>query len=695
MHRVFLLLVFLPHATFSATAGGGCNRQCGSTLVPYPFGFSGDCPILLDCNATASTPLLPNSTAAAPYPIVKFNSTTSTFLVAFAVSCDRSVAEARASLEGAGYGVSSNTGLFLRGGCGSVTGPNNSSCSVASDIMSAIMSAMLHTAQCGGGGGNDTTLVCVDSGPLAPNSHAAARGEGQFMRWDAVDAVGCEDALVVSAMYGDTAQMVPSEELSVAEIGWWLNGTCASATNSVQCAQKATCQDVQTPNGAWGHRCTCVDGIAGDGFVAGDGCHYDQGAPVHGKLAMIAGVVSAASFAFLLCIGLSVWFCLRQRKRQNLMVVRKTVKQALVEDKRFFRGKQVEDDLEGVVTGPRRFCYDELAAATGNFSDDRRLGRGGFGSVYRGLLTDSDREVAVKRVSETSRQGWKEFVSEVRIISRLRHRNLVQLIGWCHGGDDELLIVYELMPNGSLDGHLHGPDSQGQLLTWPVRYRIALGVGEALLYLHQDAERRVLHRDVKPSNVMLDASFTTKLGDFGLARLIDDDRRSHTTGVAGTMGYMDPECMLTGRATVESDVYSFGVLLLEIACGRRPAVRVGDEEYFVHLVQWVWDSYGGGTILDAADARLRGQFDGREMACAMLVGLWCAHPDRGLRPTVRQAVNVLRFEGPPPTLPAKMPVATYGPPADRPASTTSSMEPATTVSGGDGVGTTEPSALSS
>ena len=375
-----------------------------------------------------------------------------------------------------------------------------------------------------------------------------------------------------------------------------------------------------------------------------------------------------------------------------------------LKDTRLFRGKPVhDDDLEQGVIGPRRFCYDELTAATGNFSDDRRLGRGGFGSVYRGLLTGTNLDVAVKRVSETSRQGWKEFVSEVRIISRLRHRNLVQLIGWCHGGDDdELLIVYELMPNGSLDGHLHGPDSQSQLLTWPVRYRIAVGVGEALLYLHQDAERRVVHRDVKPSNVMLDASFTAKLGDFGLARLIDDDRRSHTTGVAGTMGYMDPECVLTGRATVESDVYSFGVLLLEIACGRRPAVRrrAGDEdegegeEYFVHLVQWVWDAYGGGTILDAADARLRGEFDGREMACAMLVGLWCAHPDRGLRPTVRQAVNVLRFEAPPPTLPAKMPVATYGPPADCPGSTTSSREQATTgVSGGDGDGTTEPSAF--
>nr|CAB3462495.1 unnamed protein product [Digitaria exilis] len=187
---------------------------------------------------------------------------------------------------------------------------------------------------------------------------------------------------------------------------------------------------------------------------------------------------------------------------------------------------------------------------------------------------------------------------------------------------------------------------------------------------------------------MLDASFTAKLADFGLARLVDDGRRSHTTCVAGTMGYMDPECMLTGRATMESDVYSFGVLLLEIASGRRPAVRiVGDDDYFVHLVQWVWDSYGGGSILDAADVRLDGgEFDGREMACAMLVGLWCAHPDRTLRPTIRQAVNVLRFEAPPPSLPAKMPVATYGPPAGRRSSTTSSEESATVSCRGYGTG---------
>ena len=348
----------------------------------------------------------------------------------------------------------------------------------------------------------------------------------------------------------------------------------------------------------------------------------------------------------------------------------------------------MEDEFEK-GTGPKRFRYGELAVATDNFSDQQKLGEGGFGSVYRGYLKEMDLHVAIKRVSKGSKQGRKEYASEVRIISRLRHRNLVQLIGWCHGsGDDELLLVYELMPNGSLDCHLHSPDS---VLTWPVRYRVALGVGAALLYLHEDAERRVVHRDVKPSNVMLDASFAAKLGDFGLARLIGDGRRSHTTGVAGTFGYMDPKCVLAGKASVESDVYSFGVLLLEVVCGRRPAVPVREEdEDFIHLVRWVWRAYGGGSILDAADARLAGEFDGREMERALLVGLWCAHPDRALRPTIRQAVSVLRFEAPPPSLPAKMPVATYGAPGNEPATSTSSAMSAT-VSSGIGHSSTTPS----
>ncbi|CAN6348420.1 unnamed protein product [Urochloa humidicola] len=686
---LLILLFLLPGATSSAGAasggGGGCNRRCNETVIPYPFGFSGDCPILLACNATTSTALLPHSAAAAvPHKVSSFNSTTSTFVTSLEPSCNRSVHDAKALLSGANYGVSSRTRFILGGGCRART----PSCMISGDMTNM----ELRRAHCGARG-NATAWMCVAS---MPNATGAAEGLPQFLEWAKVEATGCEDVLLTVAPMQDGLLFFGEVEMR-----WWLNGTCAAAGQ--QCAEHATCRDVETPSGAWGHRCTCLNGTAGDGFLAGDGCYDDRlvaWSVKRGKLpvVLVAAFVSATSIAFVLCVGVIAWFCCpRQWKRQNSEVKMLKITTQALKGSQLFRGELVEDDLEEEdgVTGPRRFSYDELATATGNFSNDRRLGRGGFGSVYRGFLADTNREVAVKRVSETSRQGWKEFVAEVRIISRLRHRNLVQLIGWCHGGDDELLLVYELMHNGSLDTHLYDPK---HVLTWPARYGVAVGVGAALLYLHQEAERRVVHRDVKPSNVMLDASFNAKLGDFGLSRLIDDGRRSYTTGVAGTVGYIDPEYMLAGRASVESDVYSFGVLLLEITCGRRPAVLVIDEDMddIVHLVQWVWNFYGGGSILDAADARLDGEFDAREMACTMLVGLWYAHPDRSLRPTIRQAVSVLRFEVPPPILPAKMPVATYGPPADRPGNTTSSSgETATARDGGsDGVGRSSDTELS-
>ncbi|KAF7025608.1 hypothetical protein CFC21_037774 [Triticum aestivum] len=241
----------------------------------------------------------------------------------------------------------------------------------------------------------------------------------------------------------------------------------------------------------------------------------------------------------------------------------------------------------------------------------------------------------------------KEYASEVRVISRLRHRNLVQIFGWCHAGG-ELLLVYELMPNSSLDVHLHGTKN---VLWWPVRHKIVLGIGSALFYLHEEWEQCVLHRDIKTSNMMLDALFNAKLGDFGLARLVDHDTGSHTTELAGTLGYMDPECTVTGRASTESDVYSFGVVLLEIVCGRRPTAARPDGT-LIHLAQRVSELYGQGTILDAADARLDGNFHPQEVERVLVVGLWCTCHDRNLRPSIRQAINVLRLEAP---LPERLP----------------------------------------
>ncbi|KAH9304174.1 hypothetical protein KI387_008578 [Taxus chinensis] len=311
---------------------------------------------------------------------------------------------------------------------------------------------------------------------------------------------------------------------------------------------------------------------------------------------------------------------------------------------------------EWFAQGPRKFSYADLRAATKNFSEDKKLGQGGFGGVYRGILPVTTESVAVKRISQASKQGRKEYVSEVTIISKLRHRNLVQLLGWCHQ-KGELLLVYEYLPNGSLDKYLFG--EQKVTLDWGRRYSIACDIASALVYLHEEWDQRVVHRDIKASNVMLDADFNGKVGDFGLARLLERDHAaSDTTVVAGTYGYLAPECVLTGKASTESDVYSFGAVALEIACGRRPL----DNTLINHntrLVEWVWDLHRHGKILDGADVKLGGNFNGVEMERLMLVGLLCSHPDPKTRPTIREAIKILKLEAELPYVSLDLPETKY------------------------------------
>ncbi|KAK8613554.1 hypothetical protein V6N13_101313 [Hibiscus sabdariffa] len=291
---------------------------------------------------------------------------------------------------------------------------------------------------------------------------------------------------------------------------------------------------------------------------------------------MVVGLIGGAG-ALIFGIG-SIWFILRRRRKKA--------------------NKVEEDILDGEFQngmGPKKFSLVQIAKMTSNFKGEK-LGEGGFGAVFRGYLRDLDTDVAVKRISKASKQGIKEYASEVKIISRLRHKNLVKLIGWCHE-KAELILVYEFMANGSLDSHLFKGKS---LLTWDVRFKIVHGLASALFYLHEEGDHCILHRDIKASNIMLDSGFNAKLGDFGLARLVDHSKGSQTTHLAGTLGYMAPECVSPGKASKEADVYSFGVVALEIACGRRSIEPTYDESR-ASLVAWVWDLFGNRQLLGAAD----------------------------------------------------------------------------------------------
>ncbi|XP_043713721.1 L-type lectin-domain containing receptor kinase IX.1-like [Telopea speciosissima] len=360
------------------------------------------------------------------------------------------------------------------------------------------------------------------------------------------------------------------------------------------------------------------------------------------SMGMVVGLAVGGAVAMIITV-MGLFLFIKRRKKQQSKA-------------------DVESDvILDVPTGPREFTFAELARATRNFDEEQKLGEGGFGGVYRGFLSDLNKDIAVKRISKGSKQGTKEYASEVKIISRLRHRKLVQLIGWCHQRK-ELLLVYEFMPNGSLDFHLF--QNRG-FLTWDSRYKIALDLASALQYLHEGWEQCIVHRDIKSSNVILDTHFNAKLGDFGLAKLVehgsigDINTASQTqiTNVAGTMGYMAPEYVVTGQATKESDIYSFGIVLLEIACGRRP-IEIKADPSEISLVKWVWELYGTQKHLEAADPSQGMDFDKRQVECLMIVGLWCAHPDYKLRPSIEKAIHVLQFDAPLPILPCKMSMPT-------------------------------------
>eukprot|EP00257_Ricinus_communis_P008974 XP_002527230.2 L-type lectin-domain containing receptor kinase IX.1 [Ricinus communis] len=361
------------------------------------------------------------------------------------------------------------------------------------------------------------------------------------------------------------------------------------------------------------------------------------------KTQVIVGVSASVSGCLLIAAAVILALVISRRRKQIMKKKRAEVAGI----------SSIYEDLERGA-GPRKFSYEDLVTATNNFSGVRNLGEGGFGAVYKGYLNDIDMAIAVKKFSRGSKQGKKEYITEVKTISQLRHRNLVQLIGWCHDRG-EFLLVYEFMPNGSLDSHLFGKKSP---LSWAVRYKISLGLASALLYLHEEWEQCVVHRDVKSSNVMLDSSFNVKLGDFGLARLMDHELGPQTTGLAGTLGYLAPEYISTGRASKDSDVYSFGVVCLEIASGRKAIDQI-EQKSGICLVEWIWDLYGCGKIHCGIDKRLQINFDEKEVERLVIVGLWCAHPDSSARPSIRQAIQVLNFEAEIPDLPAKMPVPAF------------------------------------
>ncbi|KAL4182093.1 hypothetical protein AMTRI_Chr12g274220 [Amborella trichopoda] len=290
----------------------------------------------------------------------------------------------------------------------------------------------------------------------------------------------------------------------------------------------------------------------------------------------------------------------------------------------------------------RVFTYKELQAATNGFSEEYKLGEGGFGSVYWGKTTDG-LQIAVKKLKAMNSKAEMEFAVEVEVLGRVRHKNLLGLRGYCVGADQRL-IVYDYMPNLSLLSHLHGQFAVEVQLDWKRRMNVAIGAAEGLLYLHQEAKPHIIHRDIKASNVLLDSNYEAQVADFGFAKLIPDGVSHMTTRVKGTLGYLAPEYAMWGKVSESCDVYSYGILLLEIVTGKKPIEKLPGGLKKT-ITEWAEPLIEKGKFHELVDPKLRGNYEESELKRAIHVAGLCVQGDPEKRPNMRVVVETLKGWG--------------------------------------------------
>ncbi|CAL5409023.1 unnamed protein product [Camellia sinensis] len=305
--------------------------------------------------------------------------------------------------------------------------------------------------------------------------------------------------------------------------------------------------------------------------------------------------------------------------------------------KRYLKGrKKIGKDFEGLELQTGSFTLRQIKAATKNFDSANKIGEGGFGPVYKGLLSDGT-EIAVKQLSSKSTQGNREFLNEIGMISCLQHPNLVKLHGCCIEGD-QLLLVYEYMENNSLARALF--DDRLLILDWPTRLNICIGIARGLAFLHEESRFKIIHRDIKATNVLLDKNLNPKISDFGLARLNEDEKSHISTRAAGTIGYMAPEYALWGYLTYKADVYSFGVVALEIVSGKNNNNYMPSNNC-ICLLDWACHLQQGGNLADLIDSKLGTEFNNVEVERMVKVALLCTNASPSLRPTMSEVVSML------------------------------------------------------
>ncbi|TVU38676.1 hypothetical protein EJB05_12060, partial [Eragrostis curvula] len=341
----------------------------------------------------------------------------------------------------------------------------------------------------------------------------------------------------------------------------------------------------------------------------------------------VPGIVLAVVLAVLAALNLVACLCFWRRRRPT------------AEAKKPYPMYSAEaEDVEMVDS--MMMDVTTLRTATGDFDESNKLGEGGFGAVYKGVLPDGD-EIAVKRLSDSSTQGENELKNELALVAKLKHKNLVRLVGVCLE-QQERLLVYEYVPNRSLDLILFDTENENrEQLDWGQRYRIINGIARGLQYLHEDSQLKVVHRDLKASNILLDANMNPKISDFGLARIFDRDQtQAKTSQIIGTYGYMAPEYVMRGNYSVKSDTFSFGVMVLEIVTGRKNNDSYNSKQSG-DLLNTVWEHWEAGTVMELVDPSMNGSFPEGDVLRCFHIGLLCVQVDPAARPVMSSVVMML------------------------------------------------------
>ncbi|XP_050885798.1 cysteine-rich receptor-like protein kinase 10 isoform X3 [Lathyrus oleraceus] len=308
----------------------------------------------------------------------------------------------------------------------------------------------------------------------------------------------------------------------------------------------------------------------------------------------------------------------------------------IINFKREVKEEEYQDDKIEIFE-PLQFNFNTISNATNDFFVSNKLGEGGFGVVYKGRLS-SGQEIAAKRLSRDSGQGDSEFKNEVLLVAKLQHRNLVRLLGFCLEGRERVL-VYEFVHNKSLDSFIFDQAKRAQLY-WEIRYKIILGIARGILYLHEDSRLRIIHRDLKASNILLDEEMNPKIADFGMARLFGEDQtQENTNKIVGTYGYMAPEYAMHGQFSVKSDVFSFGILILEIVSGIKNS-GIRDGENIEYLSSFAWRNWKEGVATNIIDPTLNNDSRNEIMRC-IHIGLLCVQENVASRPTMASVVVML------------------------------------------------------